>query len=118
MIMNGPIRLHNALVHGNYEHALSIHAFVKRFWMKHGPADGSALMEIPRPCTDAKCTVKAELHEDKMYGRWVRDKSLPNIVKRYEWEVTKVHDRWDPAWKEMKEMELLDGFFAVHGVDE
>ena len=77
-----------------------------------------ALPKMPRLCTDDRCTVKAELHEQKTYGRWVRDKSLPSIVKKYEWEVTKVHDRWDPAWKDMKEMELLDGFFAVHGVEE
>ena len=41
MISNGPSRLHNALQHGNYEHALSIHAFMTRFWRMHGDVDGS-----------------------------------------------------------------------------
>ena len=66
-------------------------------------------------CTDERCTVQQERHEDKIYRRWVRDKSLPGVVKRFELEVTKVHDRWDPGWMEMEEMELLDGFFGVHG---
>ena len=121
MIFNGPTRLRNALQHGNYEHALSIHAFMAKFWRMHGDVDGSALLtlpEMPPICTDKRCTVQQEKHEDKKYARWVRDMSLPGVVKKYEWEVTKVHDRWDPGWVEMGEMELLDGFFAVHGGEE
>lgn len=86
MIIDGPIRLYSVLEHSNPEHVLSVQKVMAQFWMKYRLADGCSLStvpEMPRPCTDVLCAFREEQHEDKKYGHWRRNKSLPNNVKEY-----------------------------------